>query len=114
MEFAEREASPIAFVTAPGNTAALDRFLGAVGIGETEPGAEDQAERQQPEEDPIGKAAGENGRRNPAVPFHGPQGDSDRHVAFARSLRTRHRRTEPAAIGAAGVIGVVAAVGRVG
>ena len=89
-ECAERAASPIALVIAPGRPPPSDSFLGTVSVAEAERASDDQAERQQPQEEPIGEPAGEDGRRDPTVAFCCPDGTASatcRSVApFALAL----------------------------
>ena len=67
MECAEREASPIAFGDRRRDAAALDCVLGVVRVHEAERASDDQAERQQPQEEPVREPPGENARRDTPV-----------------------------------------------
>ena len=98
--------SPIALTTAAGSPPVAAALSAAVGVAEPERAADDQAEREQPEEEPVGDAAGEDARRDAPVPLGGAEGDSDRDVVLAlrawpslrrlRSARGRGRRCRPA------------------
>ena len=88
-ESAERAASPIAFVIAPGRPPLRTASSVLSALLRAERASEDQAERQQPQEYPVGEAPGENARRDAAVPLHRADRDRERDVPFARALRAR-------------------------
>ena len=64
----------------PGQAAALDCLLGVVRIDEAESASNDQPERQQPQEQPIGEAPGENARSDALVSFDIPDWDRNGDV----------------------------------
>ena len=68
-----------------------NRFLGAACVKEAERASDDQAERQQPQEQPVREPSSEHARRNAPVSFRRPEGDREGHVPFARALRACHR-----------------------
>ena len=93
-----------------------NRLLDAVRIHEAERASDDQAERQQPQEEPIGDPAGENARRNPPVAFRARRGPRATR-AVRRALRGRGRCREPDArtivdAGVRGLVAILTASGR--
>ena len=90
-ELAEREASPMALRDRRRQTAAGDGVLGALRIHQPQRAANDQAEREHPEEEPIRQSSGEHRRRDPLVALHRSQGNGDRNVSLAGVLLAGRR-----------------------
>ena len=99
-ELAEREASPMA-LDRRRQTAAGDGVLGALRIHQPQRAANDQAEREHPDEEPIRQSSGEHRRRDPLVALHRSQGNGDRNVSLAGVLLAgrRGRRLGAGAVG---------------
>ena len=84
-------------------TLVLDCFLDAVRIHEAERTTDNQAEGQQPTEQPIGDSAGENARRDPPVAFERSGGDCERHEPCGSRGRGRCPVSDARALVYAGV-----------
>ena len=87
LESAARATSPIAFTIAWGRPPRRDRVLEALRVSEAEGPADDQAERQQPQEEPVGDATGEDARRDTPVALDRTEGNRDRRVLLGGAPR---------------------------
>ena len=68
-------------------TAACKRCLGAVRVHEAKRATEYQAERQEPQEQPIGDPSGENACGDATVSLRRPEGNCERYVPCAGASR---------------------------
>ena len=70
-------------------------LLGAVGVAEAERPADDQTEREQPEKESVGDAAGEDTRCDASIALDRTKGDGYRDVLLACTLGPRCVRRDP-------------------